>query len=173
MGCPFVRLCPFIPDPEFAPLLPYNVNNSIATRDLESVSKFHYFNLICKRGSVRSSCPFDIFSFSFLAYHNFPFHCGDFRAQSGRCGSGSAQLWTQPAGWLSHHPSKSEVVVVLDFEIRISRFSTLALMIMILFRNYPLSFTEWKRAICAAVVPENGIISLLIMMTYDFHCQIC
>jgi len=53
------------------------------------------------------------------------------------------------------------------------RVSTPALMIMILFRNYPLSFTEWKRAICAAVVPENGIISLLIMMTYDFHCQIC
>jgi len=34
------------------PLLPYNVNNDIATRDLESVSKFHYFNLICKRGKA-------------------------------------------------------------------------------------------------------------------------
>lgn len=42
-------------------------------------------------------------------------------------------------------------------------------MIMILFRNYPLSFT----GICAPIVPENEIISLLIMMTYDFHCQIC
>lgn len=42
-------------------------------------------------------------------------------------------------------------------------------MIMILFRNYPLSFT----GICALIVPENEIISLLIMMTYDFHCQIC
>lgn len=52
-------------------------------------------------------------------------------------------------------------------------FCDVSLMIMILFGNYPLSFTEWKRAICAAIVPENGIISLLIMMTYDFHCQIC
>lgn len=42
-------------------------------------------------------------------------------------------------------------------------------MIMILFRNYPLSFT----GICAPIVPGNEIISLLIMMTYDFHCQIC
>lgn len=81
----------------------------------------------------------------------------DFRAQS-------AQLRTQPAGWLPHQETSKGLF---------SGDSTPALMIMILFRNYPLSFTAWKRAICAAVVLENGIISVLIMMTYDFHCQIC
>jgi len=40
----------------------------------------------CRCSNPGVSCPFDIFSFSFLAYHNFPFHCGDFRAHSGRCG---------------------------------------------------------------------------------------
>lgn len=65
-GCPFVRPA--------VPLLPYNVNNNIATRDLESVSKFHYFILICKKGNAALwglSRHFDIFSFSFTFTFSF------------------------------------------------------------------------------------------------------